>query len=120
MMIWIRVGGWIMFLGVLLGAFGAHALREKLSAYHMDVFKTGVFYHFVHGLGLFLVAYLSTQTTDSKVTWAGILFIVGIFLFSGSLYALSVTGIRWFGAITPIGGLAFMTAWALIAFLSKP
>ncbi len=109
-----------MFLGVLLGAFGAHALREKLSAYHMDVFKTGVFYHFVHGLGLFLVAYLSTQTTDSKVTWAGILFIVGIFLFSGSLYALSVTGIRWFGAITPIGGLAFMTAWALIAFLSKP
>ena len=119
-MIWIRIGGWIMFLGVFLGAFGAHALRGKLSEYSMDIFKTGIFYHFIHALGLFIVAYLTTQTADSKVTWAGILFIVGILLFSGSLYALSLTGIRWLGAITPLGGLAFMGAWILIAFVSKP
>ena len=107
-----------MFLAVGLGAFGAHALKEKLSAYSLDVYKTAVLYHFIHALGLFVVAWASTQTQDSKVYYAGIFFIAGIILFSGSLYLLSVTGIKWLGAITPLGGLSFLIGWGLL-FLTK-
>ena len=107
-----------MFLAVGLGAFGSHALKEKLSAYSMDVYKTAVLYHFIHALALFVVAWVSTQTQDPKVYYAGIFFVVGIVLFSSPLYLLSITGIKWLGAITPLGGLSFLTGWALL-FLSK-
>lgn len=103
-----------MFIGVALGAFGSHALRGKLSEYSLEIYKTGVLYHFIHALGLFAVAWLSTQFTDPKITWSGIFMIAGIFLFSGSLYALSVTGIKMLGAITPLGGLSFLAAWVLL------
>ncbi len=103
-----------MFLGVMLGAFGAHALMGKVDPYFIDVFKTGVMYHLIHALGLFAVAWLSTVSQDPKLVWAGILMIVGIVLFSGSLYAMTLTGIRPLGAITPFGGLSFLAAWILI------
>ena len=103
-----------MFLGVMLGAFGAHGLKGKVEPYLLEVFKTGVLYHLIHALGLFVVAWLSTVSQDPKISWAGILMIVGIVLFSGSLYLMTVTGIRALGAITPLGGLSFLAAWILI------
>lgn len=113
-MIWVKYASGLMFLGVMLGAFGAHALKGKVDPYLLDVFKTGVLYHMIHALGLFAVAWLSTITQDPKIAWAGILMIAGIVLFSGSLYAMTLTGIRPLGAITPLGGLSFLAAWILI------
>jgi uncharacterized membrane protein YgdD (TMEM256/DUF423 family) len=117
-MIWVKSASLLMFLGVALGAFGAHALKGKVDPYFLDVFKTGVLYHMIHALGLFVVAWLSTVSQDPKVTWAGYLMIAGIVLFSGSLYAMTLTGIRPLGAVTPFGGLSFLAAWVLI-FISK-
>ena len=117
-MIWVKVASLLMFLGVALGAFGAHALKGKVDPYFLDVFKTGVLYHMVHALGLFAIAWLASISQDPKITWAGILMIAGIVLFSGSLYIMTITGIRALGAITPIGGLSFLAAWILI-FISK-
>lgn len=116
---WVRIGGWIMFLGVALGAFGAHGLKGRISDYHLDVFKTAVTYHLIHGLGLVVVGYLSQHTGDPKLAASGIFLLLGIFLFSGSLYTLSLTGIRFFGAIAPLGGLSFLCAWLLLALTSK-
>ena len=113
---WIKLASIFMFLGVMLGAFGSHALREKLTDYYLDVYKTAVLYHFIHALGLFVVAWLSTQTSDPKVTTAGWFLVAGIILFSGSLYALSITQIKWFGPMTPIGGLCFLIGWGLLIF----
>lgn len=106
-----------MFLGVALGAFGAHALRGKLSAHYMDVYRTAVLYHFIHALGLFVVAWLSTQIQSPKLNLAGIFLLAGIILFSGSLYVLSITGIKSLGAITPFGGLCFLAGWGLLIFI---
>ena len=117
-MIWVKLGSLLMFLGVTLGAFGAHALKGKVDEYFLDVFKTGVLYHMIHALGLFTVAWLSTTVSDPRIAWAGILMIAGIILFSGSLYIMTFTGIRAFGAVTPLGGLCFLAAW-LILFLIK-
>ncbi len=113
-MIWIKVASALMFLGVALGAFGAHALKGKVEGYVLDVFKTGVLYHMIHALGIFAVAWLSTVSQDPKILWAGILMCSGILLFSGSLYIICFTGVRAFGAITPLGGLCFLAAWALL------
>jgi uncharacterized membrane protein YgdD (TMEM256/DUF423 family) len=105
------------FLGVALGAFGAHSL----SAYFKDKphleanFKTGVQYHFYHGLALLGVAWASGRWSSSLIPLAGWLFLLGIILFSGSLYLLSLTGKRWLGAVTPFGGLAFLAGWACLA-----
>ncbi len=115
---WAKVGCVLMFLAVGLGAFGSHALRGKISDHYLDVYKTGVLYHMVHALGLFAVAWLSTQTQDPKVNFAGVAMLIGIILFSGSLYVLSTTGIKWLGAITPLGGSSFLAAWILL-FLAK-
>lgn len=113
-MIWVKVGSFLMLLAVSLGAFGAHALRGKLTDYSLDIYKTAVLYHMAHALGLFLIAYLSALSPDPKIGWAGIFLVAGIILFSGSLYVLAVTGCKWLGAITPLGGLAFLVAWGLI------
>ena len=115
---WTKIASILMFLAVALGAFGSHALREKLTDHYLEVYKTAVLYHFIHALGLFVVAWLSTQTQDSKINLAGIFMLTGIILFSGSLYLLSITGQKWLGAITPLGGLSFLCAWLLI-FLAK-
>jgi len=116
-MVWIRIASVFMFFGVALGAFGAHALRGKLSDYQLDIYKTGVLYHFIHALGLFVIAWLSTVFPSAKIVWSGVFLTIGIFLFSGSLYLLAITGQKWLGPITPIGGMCFLIGWILL-FLS--
>ncbi|MCC8998816.1 MAG: DUF423 domain-containing protein [Candidatus Contendobacter sp.] len=110
------LGGVGMLLAVALGAFGAHALKKTLAPDLMAVYQTAVNYHVYHALGLLAVGLLALHLPESALLrWAGILLAVGVLLFSGSLYALSLSGIRWLGAITPFGGVAFMIAWLLLA-----
>ena len=99
------------FTGVALGAFAAHGLKSRLSAEYLTIFHTGVTYQLVHTLALFGVALLTAHIPGRLVTWAGISFSIGILLFSGSLYALTLTGISKLGIITPFGGLAFLLGW---------
>ncbi|MDH7944378.1 DUF423 domain-containing protein [Pseudohongiella sp. SYSU M77423] len=104
------------FLAVALGAFAAHGLRARLPEDLLTVFQTGVQYHMYHALALFGVGLLCMQYGESTLLRAsGWAFVVGIVIFSGSLYILSLSGIRWLGAITPIGGVAFLTGWLLLA-----
>jgi uncharacterized membrane protein YgdD (TMEM256/DUF423 family) len=100
------------FLGVALGAFGAHALKSRLSSEALAIFETGVRYQMFHALALLVVA---ARLPDPRGSIAGWLFVAGTVLFSGSLYALALTGIRGLGAITPVGGLCFLAGWALLA-----
>ncbi|ROM69065.1 hypothetical protein BK654_21380 [Pseudomonas brassicacearum] len=99
------------FTGVALGAFAAHGLKNRLSADYLAIFHTGVTYQLVHALALFGVALLATHIPGRIVTWAGISFVIGILLFSGSLYLLTLTGISKLGIITPFGGVAFLIGW---------
>ncbi|MFL1499991.1 DUF423 domain-containing protein [Pseudomonas sp. O64] len=99
------------FTGVALGAFAAHGLKNRLSAEYLAIFHTGVTYQLVHALALFCVALLAAHIPGRLIGWAGISFTVGILLFSGSLYALTLTGISKLGIITPFGGLAFLLGW---------
>lgn len=110
----------LLFLGVAAGAFGAHALRGMLAPERLAVFQTGVQYHFVHALGTLLVAVLWLQWPQSARALAtcATLLIIGIVLFSGSLYALALTDIRAFGVVTPFGGLAWLAAWLVLAHAS--
>jgi uncharacterized membrane protein YgdD (TMEM256/DUF423 family) len=103
-------------VAVALGAFGAHVLKARLSTDMLSVFQTGVQYQMYHALALILVAVLSNQFSNSgAVHWSGWLFFVGILLFSGSLYALSLSGVKVLGAITPLGGVAFLAGWIMLA-----
>jgi len=104
------------FLVVSIGAFGAHALQARLTDTGMaDTFQTGVHYHMFHTMALFGIALLLVQNPDSRLlSISGWLFLAGIVLFSGSLYTLALSGISWLGAITPIGGLGFLAAWACL------
>ncbi len=108
-------------LAVIIGAFGAHGLKSRLSPEMMDIYKTGVEYHFYHALGLLLVGILSVQMPSSLMNLSALLLFLGIVIFSGSLYVLAVSGIKWLGAITPIGGLCFIAGWILLvlAILKK-
>jgi uncharacterized membrane protein YgdD (TMEM256/DUF423 family) len=117
-MTWPAAGGLLMALAVAMGAFGAHGLRNRLDAYSMGVYEKAVFYHFVHALGILLVSVLARTnaisiTGQSRAAW---LLLIGIIVFSGSLYALALTGVRILGAITPIGGLAFILGWLVLAY----
>lgn len=103
-----------MFAGVALGAFGAHALRSRLSDHYIEVYKTAVLYHLIHGLALFAVAWVSQVTANSKADVSGVFLFSGVILFSGSLYALCLTGQKWLGMITPLGGLCFLIGWAVL------
>ena len=106
------LGGINAALGVMLGAFGAHGLKAKISAEMLAVYQTGVHYHLFHALGLLAVGLVATQIADSVwLRWSGWLMLLGIILFSGSLYVLSVSGVRWLGMVTPFGGVAFIAAW---------
>lgn len=99
-------------LGVGLGAFGAHALRERLTPALLTTFETGVRYQVYHALALFAVVLALSRWPNSNLPpVAGWLFVAGIALFSGSLYLLAITGVRWLGAITPLGGVAFIAGW---------
>jgi len=114
---WVKAASGAMFLAVAVGAFGAHGLKNVLSQAMREVYETGVRYQVYHALALFAVAYLARANPSSRaVCAAGWCFVFGIVLFSGSLYALSVTGIKFLGAITPAGGLLFLSGWALLFF----
>lgn len=108
------LGSATMMLGVLLGAFGAHGLKQSVSPDLLAVYDTGVRYHLIHGLGVLLIAALSLHIESRYLAAAAISHLAGIALFSGSLYVLAITGTRWLGAITPLGGLAFVLGWALL------
>ena len=102
------------FIGVALGAFGAHSLRAKLTPDMLAIFEVGVRYQMYHAMALIGVAWATNRWPEASLNGAGWCFIAGIVVFSGSLYILSLTGIRWLGAITPIGGLAFLAGWAIM------
>ena len=103
------------FLAVAAGAFGAHALRSRMTPDLLAVFETGARYQMYHALGLLAVAWALTRWPEAPVRAAGWLFVAGTVLFSGSLYLLALTGVRAFGAVTPLGGLAFLAGWLALA-----
>lgn len=106
-------------LAVSFGAFGAHALKSRLDDYAMGIFETAVQYHFYHTLALLAVDLLAVSFPGiNLLRSSGILFMLGLVIFSGSLYLLSITGIRWLGAVTPLGGLAFIAGWACLGAAS--
>ena len=115
---WSATGAVLLALAVILGAFGAHGLQNRLDDYSRGVYEKAVFYHFLHAMGILVVAVLARtgtfpqQATDT-VSWC---LLAGIVLFSGSLYALALTGNRALGMITPLGGLAFIIGWLLLAW----
>lgn len=104
----------LLTLAVVIGAFGAHGLKAHISNEMMQIYKTGVEYHFYHALGLLLIGVLSISMPSGLLNWSAILLTIGIILFSGSLYVLAVTGIKWLGAITPLGGLSFILGWVIL------
>jgi uncharacterized membrane protein YgdD (TMEM256/DUF423 family) len=109
--------GLLAALAMLLGAFGAHGLKAKITPEMLAVYQTAVQYHMWHALGLAVVGFAVLQWPQANaLRWAGGLMILGIFLFSGSLYVLALTNIKMLGAITPFGGLAFIAAWIVFAF----
>ena len=113
----LRAGAALAMLGVLLGAFGAHALKNSLNVEMRAIYQTGVQYQLIHALGIVLIALLAaTQPTWKRLILAGWLMVAGVLLFSGSLYLLAATGVRVLGAITPLGGLCFIVAWGLLVF----
>lgn len=113
--VFLGLGSLAMLLAVAMGAFGAHALKKTLSPEFMAIYETAVHYHFYHALGLLVVGVLASRLPDTGLLrGSGILMTVGLLLFSGSLYALSLSGIRWLGAVTPLGGIAFLLAWLLL------
>ena len=113
----LAVAAGLLFAAVATGAFGAHALRARLSPDALAIWQTAVQYHFWHGLGLLGAGILLLHRPDSAaLATAAVLFVAGIVLFSGSLYALALTGTKMLGAITPAGGVAFLGAWAAMAW----
>jgi uncharacterized membrane protein YgdD (TMEM256/DUF423 family) len=109
------IGSILAFLGVAAGAFGAHGLRGRVSPELIDVFETAARYHIYHALGLLAVAWAVSRWPGTATTVAGWLFLAGVVLFSGSLYALVATGVTAWGAVTPLGGLAFLAGWIALA-----
>ncbi len=109
------VGALMGFVGVGLGAFGAHALRGRLSPEMLAIFETGVRYQMYHAIALLAVAAMMSRVDGRSVVIAGWSFIAGILIFSGSLYALALTGVTMLGAITPLGGLALLAGWVALA-----
>jgi uncharacterized membrane protein YgdD (TMEM256/DUF423 family) len=113
--LFIALGAASGFLAVGAGAFGAHALRARLSPDLLAVFETGARYHMYHALALVAAAWVMHRWPGPLAAWAGWLFVAGTVVFSGSLYTLALTGMRWLGAVTPLGGLCFLAGWLCMA-----
>lgn len=107
----LSAGAVFMALGVLLGAFGAHALKKVLSPEMLTIYHTGVEYQFYHALGLLFIGLTGFHIQSKYLNWAGLLLTIGIIIFSGSLYVLTLSGIKALGAITPLGGISFIAGW---------
>lgn len=115
---WSAIAAILLALAVIFGAFGAHALKDRLDTNHLEIWEKAVFYHFIHALGILAVSILPRtgtwpQSSAEAVCW---LLFIGILLFSGSLYLLAVTGTRILGLITPFGGISFIIGWVLLAW----
>ena len=113
------LGALSAFIAVGAGAFGAHALRARLDPRMLSVFETGARYQMYHALGLMAVAWAVTRWPGPWAERAGWLFVAGTLLFSGSLYALAVSGIRWLGAVAPLGGIAFLAGWICLLLAAR-
>jgi uncharacterized membrane protein YgdD (TMEM256/DUF423 family) len=114
--IFLAIASMLGGISVVFGAFASHALRDRLSANSLAIWETGTRYQMYHALALMLVAFLISRFPDSVLlVVAGYAFVAGTFIFSGSLYALTLTGIKWLGAITPIGGMALIIGWLCLA-----
>ena len=114
-MLFMMIGSVCACLSVAAGAFGAHALKSMLDPARLAVFETAAKYQMYHALALVVVGWQMHQMSDGRLLRAGWLFCLGILLFSGSLYIVAMLGVRWAGAITPVGGLAFLSGWGLLA-----
>ncbi|MGE5849901.1 MAG: DUF423 domain-containing protein [Candidatus Methylomirabilota bacterium] len=114
--LFVVLGAVMAAIGVAAGAFGAHGLRERLAPEMLGVFEVGVRYHLIHALALLAVAWATTRWPGTGPIAAGWLFLGGILLFSGSLYGLSLSGVRGLGAITPFGGIAFIVGWLVLGW----
>ena len=114
--LFIGLGALNAFIAVAMGAFAAHALKENLSERYLSVIQTAVDYQFYHALGLILIGLLYQQNKNKLTARAGWLMLCGIILFSGSLYILGLSGTKWLGMITPVGGVCFLIAWTTLAF----
>ncbi len=112
---WFGIGAIAGAIGVLLGAFGAHGLKSRVDADLLAVFETGVRYHMYHALALLAVGWAATRWPGTWVSTSGWLFLVGIVVFCGILYLMTLTGARWLGAVTPLGGVAFISGWIALA-----
>jgi uncharacterized membrane protein YgdD (TMEM256/DUF423 family) len=115
---WMRAAALFGLLGVALGAFAAHGLRGRIAEPLLSAFQTGVLYHLLHTVALLALA-LYARATGAAITLPAALFSAGIVLFSGSLYAMALSGVHKLGAITPVGGLAFLAGWLSLLFLAK-
>jgi uncharacterized membrane protein YgdD (TMEM256/DUF423 family) len=104
------------FTGVALGAFAAHALKSRLDSEMLGIFEVGVRYQMYHAFALLAVGWAQTRWPGTVATTAGWLFVAGTVIFSGSLYAISLSGLRWLGAITPVGGIALLAGWLCLAW----
>ena len=111
----VSIGSGLAFVGIALGAFGTHGLKDRISEASIKIWQTGVQYHLIHALAIVMVGILATHETARAVQRAGWLMVAGIGIFSGSLYLLAITGIKILGAITPLGGLCFLAAWLMLA-----
>ncbi|MCS6824715.1 MAG: DUF423 domain-containing protein [Cytophagaceae bacterium] len=116
--IFLFTGSILGMLGVAVGAFGAHGLQKILLAHNrVETFETAVKYHFYHGLALLVLGlFLYIKPTNLYLIWSGYLFIAGVIIFSGSLYILSLTNVKWWGAVTPVGGIVFILGWLFLAW----
>lgn len=112
---WLTLGSLFAALGVGLGAFGAHTLKDRLTPEMLAIFETGAHYQLIHALALVAVGLAAAQWPAARFNPAGWAFLIGIVLFSGSLYVLAISGVRVLGAITPFGGVAFISGWILFA-----
>ncbi|UCE03700.1 MAG: DUF423 domain-containing protein [Candidatus Latescibacterota bacterium] len=112
---WFAAGAIAAAIGVGVGAFGAHGLKSRVGPDLLAIFETGVRYHMYHALALLAVGWAATRWASPWIQASGWLFCIGILLFSGSLYLLALTGARWWGAVTPLGGVAFILGWISLA-----
>lgn len=117
--LFVTLGALSAAIAVGAGAFGAHALRARLSPDLLVIFETGARYQMYHALGLLAVAWAAARWPGGAAVWAGWCFVAGTVLFSGSLYLLALTGIRWLGAVTPLGGVAFLAGWVCLALAAR-
>ena len=113
---WIIIGSVLAALAVSIGAFGAHGLKSKVSSEDLVIFETGVRYQMYHSLGLILIGILGFHYPSNIIQLPAILLLIGIIIFSGTLYLIPLTGLRWFGAITPIGGTALIAGWVVLVY----